>query len=373
MQYSEGESPGIPNMEARKRQTIRYLKTADGVRLAWAEAGEGPMMIKASNWLSHLEYDWESPVWAHWMQFFADHFNFVRYDERGCGMTDWEVSDLSFPRWVEDLEAVASAANPSEPFILLGISQGAATAVAYAARHPERVSHLILYGGYARGWAKRGNETELRRYLATMELIRFGWGKDNPVFRQLFTSNFIPSGSDEQVGWFNELCRKTTSPDIAARLLQARCEVDVMHLLPEVRVPTLVIHPRGDQVTPLAEGKLLASEIPGAHFVELDSSNHILLPGEATVERLHEEILAFTGVTPPGSAEDPVFAGLSPRERDLLAAVTEGLSNAQIAERLFISEKTVRNHLSNIFAKLGVSTRAQAIVLARDGHFQPQQ
>lgn len=356
-------------MEGQKNQVIRYLKTADGVRLAWAQAGKGPALVKTSNWLTHLEYDWESPVWSHWMQFFANHFTFIRYDERGCGMTDWEVSDISFPRWIDDLEAVIKAAEPTEPFILLGISQGASTAIAYAVKHPERVSHLILYGGYARGWAKRGNDAELRRYLAIMELVRFGWGKGDSIFRQLFTSRFIPGASDEQIAWFNELCRKTAAAENAARLLESRCDVDVISLLPQVRVPTLVIHARGDEVTPFSEGKLLASEIPGAQFVELDSRNHILLPGEPAVERLHHAILSFTGVTPETTAEDPVFAQLSPRERDLLAAVTEGLSNAQIAERLFISEKTVRNHLSNIFAKLGVSTRAQAIVLARDGHF----
>ena len=250
-------------------QSIRYLKTADGVRLAWATIGGGPPLFKAANWLTHLEFDLDSPVWRHWIRFFAAHFLFVRHDERGCGMTEWEVGDLSFPRWVEDLEAVVEAAAPDEPFALLGISQGAATAVAYSVRHPERVSHLILYGGYARGWARRADEDGQRRYRAIVELARLGWGNENPVFRHLFTTHFIPGGSDEQMRWFSELCARTTTPEIASRLLLARAEINVQELLARVRVPTLVIHACGDEVVPLAEGQNLASEIPGAEFVLL--------------------------------------------------------------------------------------------------------
>ncbi len=171
-------------MDKTTRQRIRYLRTVDGVQLAWAEAGRGPLLIKASNWLTHLEYDWESPVWRHWLRFFADHFRFVRYDERGCGMTDWNVGDLSFGRWVQDLEAVADTAAPDAPMILLGISQGAAVCIDYAVRHPERVSHLVLYGGYSRGVARREDPKAERLYAAIIELARLGWGTDNPAFRQ---------------------------------------------------------------------------------------------------------------------------------------------------------------------------------------------
>ena len=209
-------------------QRIRYLRTPDGTRLAWAEAGTGPVLVKAANWLTHLEYEWESPVWRHWIRFFSDHFHFVRYDERGCGMTDWNVGDLSFESWVGDLEAVVEAAELREPFALLGISQGAATCVAYAVRHPERVSHLVLYGGYARGVWRRGDPERERVYRAIIDLVRLGWGKDNPAFRQVFTSRFIPGASDEQVSWFNDLCRKTTTPDVAARILETRGTIEVM-------------------------------------------------------------------------------------------------------------------------------------------------
>ena len=357
-------------MSRNTRQRIRYLRTADGVQLAWAEAGAGPVLVKAANWLSHLDYDWESPVWQHWMRFFADRFRFVRYDERGCGMTDWKVGDLSFYRWLEDLEAVIAAADINEPFALLGISQGAAACIAYAVRHPERVSHLVLYGGYSRGVARRNDPEKERIYRALIELARLGWGTDNPAFRQVFTTRFIPDGTDEQMAWFNELCRRTTSPEIAAELLEGRAEVDVTELLGQVRVPTLVLHGRDDAVVPIAEGRLLASRIPGAQFVELDSKNHVLLGHEPAWARFCEAVLEFVGFESGASGEDPAFATLTRREREVLALITEGLGNAEIGERLSISEKTVRNHVSNLFDKLGVWTRAQAIVFARDRGFR---
>jgi pimeloyl-ACP methyl ester carboxylesterase/DNA-binding CsgD family transcriptional regulator len=350
-------------------QRIRYVRTGDGVRLAWAEAGRGPVLVKAANWLTHLDYDLESPVWRHWIRFFTEHFRFVRYDERGCGMTDWEVGDLSLERWVEDLESVVAAADLREPFSLLGISQGAAVCIAYAVRHPERVSHLVLYGGYARGTYHRGDPYRERLYRALIEMVRLGWGKDNPAFRQVFTSRFIPGGTDEQIGWFNELCRKTTSPEIAARLLESRATIEVMELLGGVRAPTLVLHSRDDDVISINEGRVLAAGIPGAQFVELDSKNHVLLENEPAWARFRDEVLEFVGHRGAARGQDPAFATLSPREREVLTLMTEGLGNAQIAKRLEISEKTVRNHVSNLFDKLGVWTRAQAIVFARDRGF----
>src|SRR5262245_2841623 len=351
------------------RQRIRYLKTADGVQLAWAEAGQGPLLVKASNWLTHLEYDWESPVWRHWMRFLADHFRTVRFDERGCGMTDWIVGDMSFLRWVEDLERVADAAFPAQPLTLLGISQGASACIAYAVRHPERVTHVVLYGAYARGFARRGDPEAERVYAAIIELARLRWGTDNPAFRQVFTSRFVPDGTEEQIGWFNELCRKTTSPENAARLLEVRAQIDVDALLPQVRTPTLVLHARQDGVTPFEEGRRIAAAIPGAQFVELDSRNHILQESEPAWARFGDAVLDFVGLGAP-RGEDAAFASLSPREREILGLMTEGLANAEIAERLAISEKTVRNQISRLFDKLGVWTRAQAIVFARDRGFQ---
>lgn len=358
----------IPPMK-RTAQRIRYVRASDGVRLAWAVAGAGPPLVKAANWITHLEFELDSPVWRHWIRFFTDHFRYIRYDERGCGMTDWKVGNPSFERWVEDLEAVVEAASPQKPFTLLGISQGAAACIGYAIRHPEDVSHLILYGGYARGPYRRDDPDRARMFRAIIDLVRLGWGSDNPTFRQVFTSRFIPGGTDEQLGWFNELCRKTTSPEIAAGLLESRASIDVHDLLEKVRTPTLVLHSRDDDIVPISEGHILAAGIPNAQFVELDSKNHVLLETEPAWERFCNEVLEFTGVKSKAGSEDPAFAELSKRERQILGLITEGLGNAEIASHLSISEKTVRNHVSNVFDKLGVWSRAQAIVFARDRGF----
>jgi pimeloyl-ACP methyl ester carboxylesterase/DNA-binding CsgD family transcriptional regulator len=355
----------------RPSQHIRYLKTPDGVKLAWAAVGSGPPLVKAANWLTHLDYEWESPVWRHWIRFFTDHFRYIRHDERGCGMSDWEVGELSVERWIGDLEAVVDAARIDEPFTLLGISQGAAACIGYATRYPERVSRLILYGGYARGPFKRNDPERARMFQAIVDLVRGGWGSDNPTFRQVFTSRFIPGGSEEQIGWFNDICVRTTSGEISARLLESRANVDITDLLEKVVTPTLVLHSREDDVVPVAEGRILASGIPNAEFVELDSKNHVLLEDEPAWKRFCDEVLEFTGQHRVGVTDSAVFASLSKREREILALITEGLGNAEIASNLSISEKTVRNHVSKVFDKLGVWTRAQAIVFARDRGFQP--
>ena len=349
---------------AKLRQHVRYLNATDGTRLAWAESGTGPVVAKAANWLTHLEFEWESPVWQHWMQFFAAHFRFVRYDERGCGLSDMPAGPLSLDQWVADLGSVIDAARPDGPVTLLGISQGAATCIRYAIAHPERVNRMILYGGYARGWRRRDSPAAQREYEAMVDLMRVAWAKDNPTFRQVFTSRFIPGGSSEQLQWFNELCLKTTPGDVAANLQEARSTLDVSGELGGVTTPTLVLHARNDAVCPIAEGRRLASGIPGAEFVELDSRNHILLEHEPAWQRFCDAVLAF--LQPGQPAGDSAFAALSARERQVLALMADGLSNADIGERLQISEKTVRNHASNLFDKLGVWSRAQAIVFARE-------
>ncbi|HEY0939092.1 MAG TPA: alpha/beta fold hydrolase [Steroidobacter sp.] len=350
------------------------MTSSDGVRLAWASTGSGRPLVKAANWLTHLQYDLESPVWRHWIEFFAEHFHFIRYDERGCGMSQWEVPDVSLARWTDDLATVIDAAHCDEPIALLGISQGASACIGYAVRHPERVSHLILYGGYATGWAKRGDPQGLRRFQAIVELIRFGWGTDTVAFRQVFTSRFAPDATAQQQDWFNELCRRTTTPEIAAHLMLARAEIDVRELLPQLQVPTLVIHPVDDQVTPLSASRELAAEIPNAEFVQLESRNHVLLEHEPAWGQFKEVVLEFTGRGAEKHSDglDTRFGELSPRERDVLGGLTAGHSNAQIAAHLHISEKTVRNIVSRIFEKLEVESRTQAAVLARDHGFRVQ-
>jgi pimeloyl-ACP methyl ester carboxylesterase/DNA-binding CsgD family transcriptional regulator len=307
-------------------------------------------------------------VWKHWLQFFSTHCRFVRFDERGCGMSDWTPgAALTLDQWASDLELVIEAAQPTEPVTLLGISQGAATCIHYAIRHPERVARLILYCGYAHGALGRDVPAAAVAHRAMIDLVRVAWAQDNPAFRQVFTSRFIPGGTHEQLEWYNDLCLKTTTGEIAASLLEARGHMDIAASLAQVHVPTLVLHARNDEVVPISEGRFLASGIPGAEFVELDSRNHVLLEPEPAWQRFQEAVLAF--VQPGTASSDPVFSALSPRERQVLALMADGLSNTDIAERLQISDKTVRNHASNLFDKLGVWSRAQAIVFARDHGF----
>jgi pimeloyl-ACP methyl ester carboxylesterase/DNA-binding CsgD family transcriptional regulator len=341
------------------RQHIHIATTTDGVRLGWARAGSGPPLVRAANWLTHLRHDLESPVWRHWIEFLAGHFDFVRYDERGCGMSDRVVEHMSPDAWLLDLECVVDAARIATPITLLGISQGSVAAIQYAIRHPQRVDRLVLYGGYTEGWARRDG-ADAARCRAVLEMVRAGWGSHNPVFRQAFTARFLPEGTHEQVDWFNQLCRESVAPDMAARLLEGRANVAIGELLEQVRVPTLVLHARGDEVVPFSEGRRLAAGIAGAEFVELDSVNHVLLAHEPAWGAFRDAVLQFTGVG-RGRAAMPV---LTPRERQVLALLREGLDNASIGRRLHLSEKTVRNHLSSVYRKLGVSSRTQAIVRA---------
>jgi len=350
----------------RADNTIRFAHTADKVRLAWTVSGNGPSLVKAANWLTHLEYDLKSPVWRHWVDFFSAHFRYYRYDERGLGLSDHGVDDFSVATWTSDFEVVIEAARPQKPFVLLGISQGAGPAMTYACRHPEDVSHLVIFGGYMLGWGLRDPEEASRRE-AVRQLARLGWGKPDPIFRRLYTKMFLPEGSDEQLRWFDELCARSTTPEIAARLMKEQGQADFREVPGQVGVPTLVLHCREDGVVPFAQGVDIAAQIRDAEFVQLDSRNHILMDDEPAWSRFKDAVLEFTGR--PAGAEDPVFGQLSDRERQVLAKVTEGLNNAEIAAVLFISEKTVKNHITRIFEKLDVKTRSQAIVLARDNGF----
>jgi DNA-binding winged helix-turn-helix (wHTH) protein/pimeloyl-ACP methyl ester carboxylesterase len=276
------------------RQVIRFCTSDDGTRIAYSTVGDGAPLVKAANFLNHLEYEWESPAWKHWIAEMSKRQSFVRYDERGCGLSDWNVQDLSFEAWVRDQETVADALGVDR-FALLGISQGGAVAVAYAARHPERVSHLILHGAFARGWAFRGNVEEMEAWSALTTLIRLGWGKDNPTFRQIFTTRFIPDAGSVEVEWFNDLQRLSTTPQNAARLVEEFSRIDVRPLLGHVTAPTIVFHCQDDEVVPLHEGRLLASGIRGAKFVPLPSRNHLVLEHEPAWTILLRELGEFLG------------------------------------------------------------------------------
>ncbi|MEX2226848.1 MAG: alpha/beta fold hydrolase [Dehalococcoidia bacterium] len=283
--------------DAQLTQRIEFCRAADGVRIAYARSGEGPPLVKAANWLSHLDFDWNSPVWRHWMQELSRGHTLVRYDERGCGLSDWDVPDFTIDAWVRDLEAVVDAAGV-ERFALLGISQGAAVAITYAVRHPERVSHLVLCGAYSRGWnASARSREELDERQALLTLTREGWGRDNPAYRQIFASFFIPGASGEQVRWFNDLCRISTSPENAVRFMEEFSRIDVDDLLPRVTAPTLVLHARNETRAPFEEGRKIASIIPGARFVPLESANHILLEEEPAWGVFQAEVRRFLATT----------------------------------------------------------------------------
>ena len=277
---------------AKARQEIRYCTTSDGVRLAYATTGNGPPLVKASNWLTHLDFEWGSPIWRHWYTALSRHHRLVRYDERGNGMSQRDVPDVSFDTWVRDLETVVDAAG-LDRFPLLGISRGGAIAIAYAVKHPERVTQLVLYGAFAAGLKHVGTPQQLEARRALASLMRLGWGLNNPAFCKTFTCRFIPEATPEHEQWFDELQRVSTSPENAARLMERDDDIDVRPLLSQVKTPTLVIHCDRDHAVPPEKGRLLAAEIPGARYVSLPSANHLMLEEEPAWSLFLEELGLF--------------------------------------------------------------------------------
>jgi pimeloyl-ACP methyl ester carboxylesterase/DNA-binding winged helix-turn-helix (wHTH) protein len=290
----QGDEAGFRDaLAATLEQEIRFCTTGDGVRLAYATSGTGPLLLKAANWLNHLDFDWHSPIWRHWLRELGSDHRLVRYDERGTGLSDWNVENLDFASWVDDLEAVADAVG-AERFDLLGISQGVAVAIAYAVRHPQRVRRLVLFGGYARGWAKRPNHPEAtERRQALLTLTRLGWNQDNPAFRQVWTTQFVPDADEAQARSFNDLQRASTSAENAVRFLEEFGRIDIEDLLPRVTTPALVLHSRDDAAVPFDEGRRVAAGIPGARFVGLESRNHLLLPTEPAWAVFLSEVRSF--------------------------------------------------------------------------------
>ncbi|WP_395644769.1 alpha/beta fold hydrolase [Terricaulis sp.] len=282
---------GPAPIEPLLKQAVRFCAADDGVQIAYATVGAGPPLLKTANWMNHLEFDWESPVWRPLFRTLSAEHTFVRYDSRGNGLSDWDAP-FSLDAFVTDLKAVADAAG-LEKFPLLAISQGCAVACEFAVRYPERVSKLILYGGYARGWRKHHKPAIIEQNDALVTLTRIGWGRDNPAYRQLFTSFFIPDATPEQMDWFNQLQRITTSPENAARLLESFANLDVRDRLPLVKAPTLVLHCRDDARITFPNGRELAGSIPGARFVALEGRNHLILEHEPAWPRFLAEIRSF--------------------------------------------------------------------------------
>ena len=283
---------GGDNAAPTLKQDIRFCKSPGGVRLAYSTIGEGPPLVQTANWLTHLEYDWESPIWRQTMERLATGRRLVRYDERGCGLSDWEVDDISFDAFLRDLEAVSDAIG-LERFDLLGRSQGCAVAIAYAARHPERVSRLVLLNGYAQGRECSGDPAEAEKAAALRTLIRQGWGDEHSALLPAFTAMYAPDATAEQIRALAELQRRSANAENAMRIREACDRIDVIDILPQVTAPTLVLHVRHDSVAPFEQGRLIAATIPDAHFVPLESNNHVLNPEEPAWERCYSEIEAF--------------------------------------------------------------------------------
>ena len=349
-------------------QDIRFCTTADNVKLAYAVSGEGPPLVMSATWLSHLEHQWRSASWQPWLEAFSREHKLLRYDARGCGLSDRDAADLSFEAWVRDFECVIESASFRQ-FDLLAKCWGGPIAIEYAARHPERVNRLVLYGTNALGrlrWSDRPNEAERARVL--LDLMRLGWGQENHAFMQVWASYFQPGGTfDHLRSWSDQQC-VATSAETAVQLMRNGWNVDVRKAARKIKCPVLILHCERDVVVPIDQGRLLASLIPDCRFVQLNSENHMPLGDEPEWSRLVAEVKAFLQKPAErlvGRSRLPLNE-LTARERAVLERIAEGLDNSEIAASLGLSEKTVRNHITRVFDKIGVEHRYQAIVRARD-------
>jgi len=351
-------------------QTVRFCRSADGVRIAYARYGQGPPLIISTCWLSHLEYDLESPVWRHFVEDLGEVATLIRFDERGFGLSDRDVQNFSFEARIADLEAVVEAAG-FDRFALLGMSQGGPVSVAYAHRHPERVSRLILHGTCT---ASLGSTPESAQLDDTFtKMIEVGWARPEGRFRRVFTDMLMPGATPEQMTWVDALMRVSTSAENAVAFRKQRRDVNVTDLLTELDVPTLVLHARGDQLNDLTEGRLLAAGIPGARLVTLESSNHVLLADEPAWAVFRREVSEFvaadresTRTSAPATerAATRALESLTTREREVLQLVAAGQDNRGIAETLTLSPRTVERHLQTIYRKLELTGSAQRTAAA---------
>ena len=347
------------------RQQIRFCTSRDGTRIAYATCGEGPPLVRAGHTFSHLELEWDCLAWRHWLELLSRDHTLVRYDMRGTGLSDRHCEEFSLERYAQDLAAVVEAAG-FDRFDMVGITGGSDVAVVHAARHPEQVQRLLLYAGHTRGRLARSLTPEQREETELLlKLSEVGWGQDNPLFRQLFTYQFMPDGSPEQLRSLNELMRHSASSSAAARLLRGIFNCAVDDDATRVRCPTLVVHARHELRIPFEQGRALAALIPGARFLPIDSRNNMLLEGEPGWSVFAEAFGQFLAPPRPASRAGAI-EGLTAREDSVLEVLAQGLETEAMAIRLGMSEKTLRNHLSTIYGKLGVSSRSQAIVHARE-------
>jgi pimeloyl-ACP methyl ester carboxylesterase/DNA-binding CsgD family transcriptional regulator len=347
-------------------QDIRFCTADDGVKLAYAITGSGPPLVMASTWLTHLEHQWRSLAWRPWLDAFSE-FTVLRHDSRGCGLSDRDTDKLSFESWISDLAYVVDAAG-LDRFPILATCWGGPVAIEYAARYPERVSHLVLYGTYARGRFQVGQPEVTRKARLMLELTRLGWGQENDAFMQVWSSTFQPGGTMDYLRSWAEQMRLATTAENAVRLLEIGWSVDVCEAARKLKCPVLVVHAERDCAVPIAEGRLLASLIRDCRFVQFDSQNHMPLLDEPEWPQLIAEIQSFLKKPNAATAMRSTLPldELTPRERAVLEAIADGLDNSDIASALGLSEKTIRNHITRVFDKIQVQHRYEAIVRARD-------
>jgi pimeloyl-ACP methyl ester carboxylesterase/DNA-binding CsgD family transcriptional regulator len=347
-------------------QHVRYFESFDGARIAYAISGSGPPVVLMPSWLTHLEYQIRSVAWQPWLEELSARYTLIRYDPRGCGLSERDVSGLSFETWVSDFERLVDKLALKQ-FALIGACQGGAVAIKYAERRPERIGHLLLYGTYARGRNRRSSpplEPEKARVM--LEMLELGWGDADSAFMRSFATQFQPEGSIEHLRSWCELQRRATSAHNAVELTRIMFDIDISQSAGRIVCPTLVAHADRDAVAPVEEGRFLARTIPNARYLELDSPNHFMMPGERAWEVF---VGAMHEFLPSATADQPGFADLTRREKQILNLIARGLDNHGIGAQLAISEKTVRNHLTTILDKLGADTRVEAVVRARDAGY----
>jgi pimeloyl-ACP methyl ester carboxylesterase/DNA-binding CsgD family transcriptional regulator len=347
------------------KQQIQFCTAPDGAKLAYAVSGDGPPLVLSATWLTHLEAQWQSLAWRHWLETFSAEFKLLRYDSRGCGLSDRDPPDLSFEAWVRDFESIIDAAD-FQQFSILATCQGGPVAIEYAARHPRRVRKLVLYGTYSLGrmrWQHQPKEVEKARVLT--QIMRVGWAQENHALLQLWADAFQPGGTIEHLRSWGEQQRAATSAETAARLLEIGWNADVREAARKIKCPVLILHPTRDAIVPIEEGRSLVGLVPGSRFVEIDSENHMPLSDEPAWPRLVSEIRSFLAEPAPVLHGLPLDE-LTPREFSVLERIAQGMDNAELAASLGVSEKTVRNHITRLFDKIRVKHRYEAIVLARE-------